>query len=63
MRAQFTPQKKSITKADRIRSMTDEELAAWLVFIERRILERQPMLERPALYADWLAFLKQEAET
>ena len=48
--------------ADRIRSMTDEELAKWLVLIEQRILELQPTLERPALLADWLEWLKEEVK-
>ena len=50
------------TNADRIRAMTDEELADWLVMVEQRIIEVNPMLERPALYADWLEWLKEEAE-
>ena len=50
------------TKADNIRTMSDEELASWLVIIEQRILERQPMLERPALYQDWIEWLKQPAK-
>ena len=49
------------TNADRIRAMTAEELADWLVLVEQRILERQPMLERPALYEALLDWLKQEA--
>lgn len=48
------------TNADRIRGMSDGELAEWLVFVEQRILERQPILERPALFADWLDWLKEE---
>lgn len=50
------------TKADRIRAMSDEKLAEWLTVIELRILQRQPMLERPALKADWLAWLGSPAE-
>lgn len=50
------------TNADRLRSDTDEELAEWLVLIEQRILTRQPTLERPALYLDWLAWLRQEVD-
>lgn len=50
------------TNADRIRAMSNEELARWLAFIEQRILDRQPMLELPALYEDWFNWLKQEAE-
>lgn len=45
---------------DKIRAMTDEELADWLVLVEQRILEIKPSLEKPALYADWLDWLRQE---
>ena len=51
------------TNYDRLIRKTPEELAEWLVFVEQRILELQPMLERPALYADWLNWLKQESES
>ena len=51
------------THADIIRSKTDEGLASWLVMVEQRIIERQPMLERPALYKDWLDWLKQPVES
>lgn len=49
-----------MTKADKIRQMTDDQLAEWLAFVENRILEKQPMLEREALEADWLEWLKEE---
>lgn len=51
------------TNADHIRAMTDEELAEWIVMVEQRIIEVNPMLERPALYADWLEWLKEEGES
>ena len=54
--------KKPITNADKIRQMTDEELAAWLTFVEQRVLNRNPALERPATEKDWLDWLKQEVE-
>ena len=54
---------KPVTNYDRIISKTPEELAEWLVLVEQRILEMQPALERPALYKDWLDWLKQEDET
>ena len=54
---------KPITNYDRIISKTPEELAEWLVLVEQRILEMQPALERPALYKDWLDWLKQEDES
>lgn len=54
--------KKKQTNADKIRQMPDEELAAWLTFVENKILEKQPKLERAALEADWLEWLKQEVE-
>ena len=58
---EFVP--KPITNYHRLISKTPEELAEWLVFVEQRILELQPMLERPALYADWLNWLRQESES
>jgi len=51
-----------ITNADKIRQMTDNQLAEWLTFIESRILGMQPMLERAALEADWLEWLKEEVK-
>ena len=54
---------KTQTNADRIRAMTDEEFAEWLVTVEVRILQVQPFLERPAMKADWLDWLKQEVQT
>ena len=50
------------TNADRIRAMTDEELAEWLACIENKILEKQPMLERATVEADWLEWLKEEVK-
>lgn len=59
----FVSQKKAVqTNADRIRTMTDEELAYWLVNVEWRVLERNPALERPMIYDDWVVWLKQEAK-
>ena len=49
-----------MTNADRIRQMTDDQLGEWLTFVENRILEMQPMLEREALEADWLEWLKED---
>jgi len=51
-----------MTNADRIRQMTDDQLAEWLTFVENRILEMQPMLERAPLKADWLEWLKEEVK-
>lgn len=50
------------TNADKIRQMSDEELAAWLTFIENKILEKQPKLGRAELEADWLYWLKHEVK-
>lgn len=50
------------TNYQRVMRKTPEQLAEWLVFVEQRILERKPMLEGPALYADWLDWLGQEAK-
>lgn len=53
------------TNADRIRSKSDNELAEWLVMIERRAIEKAR--SKPNYYteeelkADWLDWLKQEA--
>jgi len=55
-------QQKKETNADRIRSMTDEELAKWFVNLEVKILNIQPMLDRPALEKDWLEWLQKECE-
>lgn len=49
-----------MTNADRIRQMTDDQLGEWLTFVENRILEMQPMLERASLKADWLEWLKED---
>lgn len=54
---------KPITNGDRIRAMTDEELAEWLVIVEQRVIEANPMLERATLYADWLKWVRQGATT
>ncbi len=54
--------KRKMTNADRIRSMSDEELAKWLVRVEVQILRVQPMLERFALEKDWLEWLQKECE-
>ena len=54
--------KRKQTRGDWIRSMTDEELAKWLVRVEAQILRVQPMLERFALEKDWLEWLQKECE-
>lgn len=51
-----------VTNADKIRTKTDKQLAEWLTFVESRILEKQPMLEREALESDWLEWLKEEVK-
>ena len=43
-----------MTNADKIRAMTDEELAQWFTFIEEKILAKQTSLSRSELFADWL---------
>lgn len=54
------------TNADRLRAKSDEELAEWLVMVERRVIENA--LSKPFYYtdkqlkADWLDWLKQEAD-
>ena len=57
---------KQQTNADRIRAMTDEKLAEWLVMVERRLIVNA--LSKPSNYtdkqlkADWLDWLKEEAK-
>ena len=48
------------TNADKIRAMTDEEMAGWLIVVEKAILYHQPTLDLAALRKDWLDWLKQE---
>ena len=54
------------THADKIRKMSDEKLAEWLVMIEKRVIEKA--MSKPQYYtdeelkADWLDWLKQEVE-
>lgn len=50
-----------VTNADRVRAMSDEEMAEWLTFVEGKILAKQPTLSRSELFADWLDWLKEEA--
>ncbi len=56
------PKQKKMTYGDKIRSMSDIELARWFVAVELRILNIQPMLERFALEKDWLEWLQKECE-
>ena len=57
---------KQQTNADRIRAMTDEELAEWLTMTERRVIKNA--LSKPYMYtdeqlkADWLDWLRQEGD-
>jgi len=48
-----------MTNADKIRAMSDNQLAEWLAFLENRILEKQPMLDGATLKAAWLEWLKE----
>ena len=55
------------TNADRIRAMTDEELAKWFSKIQNDIAEYydshcENMPELPTLLITWLEWLKQEAD-
>lgn len=56
---------KKPTNGDRIRSMSDEELANWLDLLVNRAKiygENKVWLEdTPRYYTDWLGWLKQEA--
>lgn len=68
VRANIEPERKKghWKNADRIRAMTDEGLAEWLVMIEKRVIEKA--MSKPQYYtdeelkADWLDWLKQEVE-
>jgi hypothetical protein len=53
---------KPMTNADRIRAMTDEEMAQWLTFIEEKILAKQLSISRSEMFADWFDWLKQEVK-
>lgn len=54
------------TNADRIRSMSDEELATWIDRIQADAYERgmmeTPIVDYPNIYSGWLDWLKEEAE-
>ena len=58
---------KQMTNADRIRGMSDEELAKWLDLLVNRAKiygENKAWLEdMPRYYTDWLDWLKQEVST
>lgn len=51
-----------MTNAERIRQMTDEQLAQWLTNIEVAVLVKNPGITRSEMFADWLDWLKQEVE-
>lgn len=55
--------KNPVTNVDKLRQMSDYQLAEWLTFVETKILEKQPKLERAELEADWIEWLKQEVES
>jgi hypothetical protein len=46
------------TQADKLRAMSDEELAKWLARIEWKVLEKQPAITEYAMRMDWLYWLK-----
>ena len=52
------------TNADRLRAMTDEELATWIDRIQADAYERgmmeTPIVDYPNIYSEWLEWLKQE---
>ena len=52
------------TNADRLRAMTDEELATWIDRIQADAYERgmmeTPIVDYPNIYSEWLDWLKQE---
>lgn len=51
-----------MTNADRIRQMTDEQLAQWLTDVETIILAVNPNMSHVKMLADWLVWLKQDVE-
>lgn len=63
----FQDKSKPITKADRIRSMTDEELADWILSVQQDIVGyyacEKHVPELPVERNTWLDWLKQEATT
>ena len=54
------------TNADRVRAMTDEELAEWIVSVQQDIVDyyscKKHVPELPVESKIWLDWLKQEAE-
>lgn len=55
-----------MTNADRIRSLSDEELATWIDRIQADAYERgmmeTPIVDYPNIYSEWLNWLKEKAE-
>jgi len=61
------PEAKPLTNADRIRAMTDEELAEWFIKIQDDVADyydggHAVAPELPTMKNSWLEWLKQEAE-
>lgn len=54
-----------MTNGDRIRQMSDEELAKWLVIVERAIVKKSHEISviilDEVLIDDWVEWLKEEA--
>lgn len=54
------------TNADRIRAMSDEELAQWIDHIQADAYERgmmeTPVVDYPNVYSNWLDWLKSPVE-
>lgn len=63
----YSPKPKPITNADRIRSMTDEELAEWFIKVQDDVADYYDgghafAPELPTMENSWLDWLKQEVE-
>lgn len=62
----YSCEKKTPSNADRIRAMSDEELATWIDRIQADAYERgmmeTPIVDYPNIYSGWLNWLKEEAK-
>lgn len=56
----------TMTNADRVRSMSDEELATWIDHLQADAYERGMMetaiVDYPNTYSNWLDWLRKEAK-
>lgn len=57
---EFFKAERKMTNADRIRSLSDEELAAWIARVEWEAGLKQRPLTEYAMRMEWLEWLQQE---